>query len=70
MDYTGAWKAMESGSSGGGTRTRNPPVNSRMLCQLSYPGMTGDILCGAPIDPLAWEGPPSIGSGAVRAYDR
>ena len=25
-------------SSGGGTRTRNPSVNSRMLCQLSYPG--------------------------------
>ena len=26
-----------SGSSGGGTRTHNPSVNSRMLCQLSYP---------------------------------
>ena len=25
-------------SSGGGIRTRNPSVNSRMLCQLSYPG--------------------------------
>ncbi len=26
-------------SSEGGTRTRNPPINSRMLCQLSYLGM-------------------------------
>ena len=25
-------------SSGGGTRTHNPSVNSRMLCPLSYPG--------------------------------
>ena len=25
--------------SGGETRTLNPAVNSRMLCQLSYPGM-------------------------------
>ena len=27
-------------SSGGGTRTHNPSINSRMLCQLSYPGLT------------------------------
>ena len=27
-------------SSGGETRTLNPAVNSRMLCQLSYPGPT------------------------------
>ena len=27
-------------SSGGGTRTHNPSVNSRMLCRLSYPRMT------------------------------
>ena len=26
-------------SSGGGTRTHNPSVNSRMLCRLSYPGL-------------------------------
>ena len=25
-------------SSGGGTRTHNPSINSRMLCRLSYPG--------------------------------
>src|SRR5215208_5853234 len=30
-----------SGSSGGGTRTHNPSVNSRMLCRLSYPGSGG-----------------------------
>ena len=27
-----------SRSSGGGTRTHNPSINSRMLCRLSYPG--------------------------------
>jgi hypothetical protein len=27
-------------SSGGGTRTHNITVNSRALCQLSYPGST------------------------------
>jgi hypothetical protein len=27
-------------NSGGGTRTHNPAVNSRVLCQLSYPGIT------------------------------
>ena len=27
-------------SSGGETRTRNPLINSQMLCRLSYPGMT------------------------------
>ena len=29
-------------SSGGGTRTHNPSVNSRMLCRLSYPGPSAD----------------------------
>ena len=29
-------------SSGGGTRTHNLSVNSRMLCQLSYPGMASE----------------------------
>ena len=28
-----------AGSSGGGTRTHNTSVNSRVLCQLSYPGI-------------------------------
>jgi hypothetical protein len=28
---------MSQESSGGGTRTRNPPVNSRMLCQIELP---------------------------------
>ena len=31
--------AVDGVSSGGGTRTHNPSVNSRMLCRLSYPGM-------------------------------
>ena len=34
-------KGQKERCSGGGTRTRNPPVNSRMLCQLSYPGSAG-----------------------------
>ena len=29
-------------SSGGGTRTRNLRLNSRLLCRLSYPGMASD----------------------------
>ena len=32
------------GSSPGWTRTNNPPVNSRMLCQLSYRGSLGGAL--------------------------
>jgi hypothetical protein len=32
-----------SGSSPGWTRTNNPPVNSRMLCQLSYRGSAGEL---------------------------
>jgi hypothetical protein len=32
-------------SSPGWTRTNNPPVNSRMLCQLSYRGSTGGGQC-------------------------
>src|ERR671919_764681 len=31
-------------SSGGGTRTRNPPVNSRMLCQIELPRKRSPIL--------------------------
>src|SRR4029077_4860236 len=31
-------------SSPGWTRTNNPPVNSRMLCQLSYRGIGGGIV--------------------------
>jgi hypothetical protein len=30
-------------SSPGWTRTNNPPVNSRMLCQLSYRGLAGGL---------------------------
>jgi hypothetical protein len=34
------WVAGLGRSSGGETRTRNPLINSQMLCRLSYPGMT------------------------------
>src|SRR5947208_3325668 len=34
------WAARSIGSPGW-TRTTNPPVNSRMLCQLSYRGLLG-----------------------------
>src|SRR5205823_3053956 len=33
-------------SSPGWTRTNNPPVNSRMLCQLSYRGLAAAIVAG------------------------
>src|SRR5437764_5503338 len=33
-------------SSPGWTRTNNPPVNSRMLCQLSYRGVAAAIVAG------------------------
>ena len=37
-------KRKESCSSPGWTRTNNPPVNSRMLCQLSYRGSAAAIV--------------------------
>src|SRR6185437_1346937 len=35
-------------SSPGWTRTNNPPVNSRMLCQLSYRGLAAAIVAAPP----------------------
>src|SRR5207253_11216012 len=37
------WGAEGWGSSRGRTRTRDPPVNSRLLAQLSYSGMGREI---------------------------
>jgi hypothetical protein len=37
-----------SRSSPGWTRTNNPPVNSRMLCQLSYRGLAAAIVAAPP----------------------
>ena len=36
--YAGNVQVIEKVGSSGRTRTYNPPVNSRMLCQLSYSG--------------------------------
>ena len=38
--------ADEDLSSPGWTRTNNPPVNSRMLCQLSYRGLAAPSVAG------------------------
>src|SRR6478672_592059 len=37
-------RSEQGGSSPGWTRTNNPPVNSRMLCQLSYRGLAAPSL--------------------------
>src|SRR6185312_9921443 len=39
-------RSEKGGSSPGWTRTNNPPVNSRMLCQLSYRGLAAAIVAG------------------------
>src|SRR5437588_1622398 len=50
-----AVSANSHSSSPGWTRTNNPPVNSRMLCQLSYRGLAAAIVAAPPA--ASGEGP-------------
>src|SRR6476660_1492974 len=52
VNHRGAFSSTAPGTprdrrnSPGWTRTNNPPVNSRMLCQLSYRGLAAAIVAG------------------------